>query len=376
MAQQTRKPDLETELEEADLRRVAMTVSCRDCDALPKAEHAGEVMERDGHRVQVMHNGLLIEEGCYYGPWMTHIIAQLKGHHEPQEEVVMNAILARLAAEERAPHEGAPTMIELGSFWAFYSMWFLTQFPDGRTIGMEPDPVYLDVGRRNFALNNLQGTFLHGAVGNQPGATVEFTAESTGKPVTVPQYDLDSLMAETDCPRADIVMVDIQGFETVLVTRAEQLIRSGAIRFMMISTHHHTFTGNPLTHQQLRDWLDTVGAHVVAEHSITESYAGDGLIAVSFDPRDRDFTVEVSTARSRETLFGESELQLNHIWHERDLARAEAAELRAQVERLTADPAPPPSLPTRIRSNTTRAARALLHRARPLAGRVRRTLRG
>ncbi len=76
---------------------------------------------------------------------------------------------------------------------------------------------------------------------------------------------------------------------------------------------------------------------MVAEHSISESYSGDGLVAVSFDERDRDLTVDLSHARSRQTLFGESELQLNHVWHEREAARAEAARLAAEVDRLTAE---------------------------------------
>ena len=59
---------------EAVDRRVAMTLSCRDTDVLPKVPGAGQVRALSGSSVQVMHNGLLIEEGCYYGPWMTSVV--------------------------------------------------------------------------------------------------------------------------------------------------------------------------------------------------------------------------------------------------------------------------------------------------------------
>jgi ectoine hydroxylase-related dioxygenase (phytanoyl-CoA dioxygenase family) len=56
--------------------------------------------------------------------------------------------------------------------------------------------------------------------------------------------------------------------------------------------------------------LEELGAHVISEHSVPESYSGDGLIAVSFDERDRDLVVDTSRARSKESQFGELEYDL------------------------------------------------------------------
>ena len=57
---------------------------------------------------------------------MTNIIEILKGHHEPQEEFAFFQVLEQL---RRNPSPwGNPRMIELGSFWAYYSMWFLKEF--------------------------------------------------------------------------------------------------------------------------------------------------------------------------------------------------------------------------------------------------------
>ncbi|MCR6488788.1 FkbM family methyltransferase [Amycolatopsis sp. OK19-0408] len=305
--------------EPALARRMRATAGCPDADGIPKVEHAGESRDHEGGRVQVMHNGLLVEEGGYYGAWMTEIIRVLRGHHEPQEELVFHRIVERLAADG-----GDPVMLEFGSFWTYYGLWFCHAFPTGRAVALEPDPAYLEVGRRNAALNGYgdRVRFVQAAIGDRPGEPLAFAAESDGRTYTVAQHDLASLLAAMDLPRADLVLADVQGAETLLLDRARGDLEAGRVRFLVVSTHHHTISGDPLTHQNaLRTLLDA-GAHVIAEHSVGESFSGDGLIAVSFDPRDEDFTVAVSHARHRESLFGE----LEH-----DLAAALAA--RAEAER-------------------------------------------
>ncbi|GHG31253.1 MULTISPECIES: FkbM family methyltransferase [Amycolatopsis] len=298
--------------------RMRATVACTDADGIPKVVDAGTCRDHDGTRVQVMHNGLLVEEGGYYGAWMTEVIRGLRGHHEPQEEVVFHRILERLAADG-----GSPTMIEFGSFWMYYGLWFCHAIPTGRAVGLEPDPAWIDVGRRNAALNGYEDRvrFVRGAIGAEPGEPLAFEAESDGQVYDVPQHDLASLLAETGLERADLVLVDVQGAETILIERARGDFEAGRVRFLVVSTHHHSISGDPLTHQNaLRNLLDA-GAHVIAEHTVGESVSGDGLIAVSFDPRDKDFTVPVTHARYRESLMGETEY---------DLAAALAAQAEAE----------------------------------------------
>lgn len=283
-------------------RRMLATVSCPDADGIPKVEGAGEVRGR----VQVMHNGLLVEEGGYYGAWMAETIRTLRGHHEPQEELVFHRILERLAADG-----GAPAMIEFGSFWTYYGLWFCHAIPAGRVVALEPDPAYLEVGRRNAALNGYSDRvrFVHAAIGD-PASESAFEAESDGRTYSVAQHDLASLLLESGLDRVDLVLADVQGAETLLLERARGDLEAGRVRFLVVSTHHHSISGDPLTHQNaLRTLLDA-GAHVIAEHTVGESFSGDGLIAVSFDPRDKDFTVPVSHARYRESLFGEPEYDL------------------------------------------------------------------
>ncbi|RYV51365.1 FkbM family methyltransferase [Pengzhenrongella frigida] len=342
-------------LEPAAAERVLLTISCHDADDLPKVDGAGEVFELDGTTVQRMHNGVLIREGCYFGPWMTEIIRSLRGHHEPQEEVVFHELLERLVATEPDA-----AMVELGSFWAYYSMWFHQRTHGNRVVDLEPDPTYLEIGRRNLALNAMTATFVHGAVGDSPGQPTTFVAESTGEPIEVVQYDLGSLMLETGLARVGLLMVDIQGFETVLIERAAELFTAGAVRFMIVSTHHHQISGSALTHQHVLERLLALGAHVIAEHTVGESYSGDGLIAVSFDDRDRDMSVSVSHARAKESLFGELEVDLQSALDEVARLRAQTAELTARAARAEQDAqASSAELGAVFRSRSWRVTRAL-----------------
>ena len=292
-------------LGEGELARIALTLACRDTDRLPKVAGAGEVV--DG--IQLMHNGVRVEAGGYYGEWMTEVIRQLRGHHEPQEETAFHAVLERLAVDGSP----APTMLELGSFWAYYSLWFLRRFPGGRAFLVEPDPAYLDVGRRNFELNDLEGVFHLAAVGRERGR-MEFECESDGVMRSTPVEGLASLLDRFGLDDLDILFADVQGAEWPLLEGGRDVLASRRVRFLVASTHHHSISGDPLTHQRCLALLRDLGAHVVAEHTVAESFSGDGVIVASFDERDRELTVVVSRCRVGDSWFGDPLHDLDEAW--------------------------------------------------------------
>lgn len=90
------------------------------------------ILTEAGTDYQLMHNGLRVIAGGYHGDWMSEIIARLQGHHEPQEEVIFHEILRHVGP--------SATMLELGGFWSYYSLWFLKGFEARRAIVLEPDP--------------------------------------------------------------------------------------------------------------------------------------------------------------------------------------------------------------------------------------------
>ncbi len=199
----------------SEAERVRLTTSCHDADAIPKVADAGAVRATADGPVQVMHNGVLVVEGCYYGDWMTEIIRVLRGHHEPQEEVVFHAIAERLAADTPAP-----VMIELGAFWAYYSLWLMQRIPATRAILVEPDPNNLDAGRANLALNGRQAELLQAAVSSQQRPPEPFPCESDGQVRPVPTESLASLLERFGISRLDLLLVDVQGSETALLEGA------------------------------------------------------------------------------------------------------------------------------------------------------------
>jgi FkbM family methyltransferase len=294
---------------EPEQRRIDLTVAVRDTDAIPKVPDAGQVIERDGIPVQVMHNGIVVREGCYYGAWMTEIIRQLRGHHEPQEELAFHTVIERLASDTPEP-----TMVELGSFWAYYSLWTKRAIPAARLILVEPDAANLEVGRQNLELNGVEASaILHAAIGSVHDVTVTLPWESDGRWHKTRQISIDGLMSERRLERIDLLLCDVQGAEVAALRGASRALAERRVRFLVISTHHHQITGDPLTHQRCLQLMRDVGVHIIAEHSASESCSGDGLIAASTDPRDDDLHAAVTIMRSSDTLFGELE------W---DLARA------------------------------------------------------
>ena len=117
---------------DADLkRRILIAAGCDDCDYIPKVTGAGEVLTADGVRYQLMHNGVKVIEDGYCGQWMTELIRLLKGHHEPQEEKIFHEVLKHLGA-------GA-AMMELGSYWCYYSLWFQQVIAGAASYLIEPD---------------------------------------------------------------------------------------------------------------------------------------------------------------------------------------------------------------------------------------------
>ena len=94
-----------------------------------------------------MHNSIRVVANCYYNTqWLTDVIYGLKGHHEPQEEKCFYEILKYI------PENG--TMIELGAYWAYYSLWFASEIKGAKNYMIEPDPRNLEVGKKNFELNH------------------------------------------------------------------------------------------------------------------------------------------------------------------------------------------------------------------------------
>lgn len=161
----------------------------------------------------VLHNGNVVPRhgrGSYYGHF-SDILVINRGVHEPLEEFCFQRVLGRLGTT-------TPTMIEVGAYWAHYSMWLKSLYRDARCIMAEPSWSNLQCGRKNFARNGYCGEFLQEGV------------PAVGR-------WLPDVMQRSRLAELDILHADVQGAETALLTGASDLLGAGAIKHVFISTH-------------------------------------------------------------------------------------------------------------------------------------------
>ena len=247
-------------------RRIKLTVSCRDCEHIPKVPDAGLVYTETStcRKFQIMHNGIRVYTDSHYGDFNVEVIRRLCGHHEPQEEAVFNEVLSYVA-------DGG-TMIELGSFWAYYSMWFKKCVPNSDCYMLEP--MALQSGIDNFKLNELEGTeFVEAAIG-ETTEEIDFT-HWDGTKHKLQQYSIDEFIDSRSISRVSILHSDIQGAELAMLKGCQRSLQSGLIDFVFISTH-----GMKL-HRSCENQLAQAGFNFIASHTPAQAYAVDGLIVAS-----------------------------------------------------------------------------------------------
>ena len=280
---------------DANLRRITLTIGCRDAESIPKVPNAGAVEMVNGKPVQIMHNGLKVAYGGYHGDWMGAIIHGLRGHHEPQEEKAFYEILRYCRPKT--------CILELGAFWAYYSLWYLRSIPFSRAYCVEPDASHMAVGRENMRLNGLEAKFVRGCVGDEHIAEQPFLTES-GKSVLMPKHTAASALTHFGLDRVEVLHADIQGAEARPSDVLRPLFAAGKIRFVVISTHHSSISGSVSTHADCLAVLRGNDGHILCEHDVDESYSGDGLIVAAMRPEDRIIPpIPVSRCRRSESLF-------------------------------------------------------------------------
>ena len=218
---------------------------------------------------QLMHNGIRITLGSYYDYGNTHLLMENNGVHEPQEEYVFQQVLPFI-------REGG-TMMELGSYWAFYSLWFASKVKNARCIMIEPDPHKMNFGKLNFKLNGLKGQFRLGFIDGHTDTTK-----------SIPTYNVDHLMKEFKVDFLDILHSDIQGYELNMLKGAADALRNHKIGYAFISTHSNEL------HRQCIDELKRYGYVIVADANLDESFATDGVIVAKLPGQNGPEDINIS----------------------------------------------------------------------------------
>jgi hypothetical protein len=244
-------PDLKRGLSKKWLHRIADAVLCPDNAKINCVPNAGACQE--GH--QVMHNGLLIGQDGYYGAEVTRMLQMNRGIHEPQEEALFQEVLTRI------PVGGS--MMELGAYWGFYSLWFHQRVPQARCILVEGESENMQVGQRNFKLNGREATFLQAWIG----------AHDEIKEGASPTLCVDSLLARYGWDHLDVLHSDIQGHEVKMLQGAKKALAEKRIDWIFISTHV-----NHELHEQCKKNLLEQAYEIVCSVNLDETFSDDGLI--------------------------------------------------------------------------------------------------
>ena len=157
-------------------------------------------------------------------------------------------------------------MIELGAYWAHYSMWLMKQRPKSTTIMLEPDANNLMAGRANFSRNGFNGEFIQAAV-------------ATG------HWELDPFLKSRNISHVDVLHVDIQGYEADFLAGARESLAQAAVDYLFISTH------SQLLHQRIKEELAGSGYRIeVSGDFDDETTSYDGLIFASSPQAKRVFS--------------------------------------------------------------------------------------
>src|SRR5579863_4801296 len=207
-----------------------------------------------------LHNGNRVPAagaGAYYGQFSTLLVLN-RGVHEPLEEYVFQELVKRLPA--------SPRMIELGAYWAHYSMWLKRIRPQATVIMVEPDSGNLAAGQANFARNGFEGEFIHAAVGKG-------------------LWELDDFFATRGLSHLDILHADIQGAEGALLDGGRQTLGKSQIDYVCVSTHSQAL------HQSVADELAKFGYRVeVSSDFDNETTSYDGFIFAASRAMPRVFS--------------------------------------------------------------------------------------
>lgn len=246
-------------------QRIATVKASADNQRFSHVPEAGMIFKN----YQLLHNGLKITLGSYYDYGNTHLLIENKGIHEPQEEFAFAEILPLI------PKGG--TMMELGSYWAFYSMWFASRVNGARCFMIEPDPHKMNFGKLNFKLNDLTGTFDLGYITN-----------TTNIKRSIPSYSVDYLMKKHRIDRLNILHSDIQGFELKMLQGCEVAFKNKSIDYFFISTHSNDL------HQDCIKKLKGNGYTIVCEADLDASYSVDGLIVAKLADVAGPSLIEIS----------------------------------------------------------------------------------
>lgn len=216
---------------------------------IEKVPEAGYV---DNNRNVILHNGNRVPvegELAYYKDFSDILIIN-RGVHEPLEEFCFQRLLPKIDAPR-------PVMLELGSYWAHYSMWFLKRYANAHCFMIEPDPSNIKCGQNNFKINGFVGEFIQSFVGNS-------------------DFKVDDFVLNREFKTIDLLHADIQGYEIEMLEGAAKCLNEKIVKYAFVSTHSQQLHASVIKVLSDAGYRIEVSADV--DHETTSS---DGFVLAS-----------------------------------------------------------------------------------------------
>jgi hypothetical protein len=256
------------------IKRIEIVLSCPDLIYITKDKNAGKVLKNK----LIMHNGLIVNPLSYYGFPFLQMLKRSKGVHEPQEERIFQEVLKILPANS--------IMIELGSYWAFYSAWFMSKNRGGRAYMVEGNLDSLNNGVENFKLNNIVGDFTLGLIGKK-----------TEKSVFPNLLTLDDFIINKKINFVQLLHVDIQGSELDMLIGAKTSFLAKQVGYVFLSTHSDSL------HLECIEVLKSYGHEILFSIQQEDCYSEDGIIVSKSSQMQNLPFIDISYRSKQKTPF-------------------------------------------------------------------------
>lgn len=249
--------------------RIDSVLACPDNAHIPRVPEAGQLQGG----FMTMHNGIRVSALGYYGAGMMNMLAENRGVHEPQEERVFAEVLRHLPANS--------TMLELGAYWAFYSLWFAEKVAHPQCFLVEPSTANLWSGKANFRHAGHLAVFVRAFVG-----------ASARRPIIgTPTITVDTFCRNRGIERLSILHSDVQGAEADMLRGAQTMLAAGRIDYPFISTHTDDLHRECIQLLSIHDYV------IIACADMQETYSEDGLIVAKH--RSIEWPGEIAVSRKQ-----------------------------------------------------------------------------
>ena len=164
-----------------------------------------------------------------------------------------------------------PLMVELGSYWAVWSLLFRKRFNESINILIELFKEKLNVGLKNFNLNDISENLhaFHGGVSIKSSNSRNRDKSDQGLEV-----DLYEVLNDINRSNIDLLHCDIQGSELDFLKSYDNMFETHQIKNVIIHTHGH-LVENKNIHNDVISFLENMNYEIV--HNIPNS-RDDGYV--------------------------------------------------------------------------------------------------